>query len=183
MRVNAGWVSAIAAAHMVATSAGAQPPPRHSTAESDRDPSFVAAAANHIYAQRLVNELSALHPDVKVIALHATRPGSRGQTMIAATLDRIGKEDDEDDQAVVRERKSIIAPRTKPNPDIELLIPAEDSSGNTIGLLGLLFTPRRGETQLDIFRRGTALRDWLARRTPSLSSWFAPAVPSRAPGR
>lgn len=164
---------------MIAATALAQTGPaamKHSTAELDTDPSFIAAADNHIYAQQLVDEVKALNPDLKVIALHATKPGENEQTMIAATLDRIGKEDDEDDQAVVKERETIVAPRPKPNPDIEMLIPAEDVKGNTIGELGLLFTPRKGETQVDIFRRGVALRNWLARRTPNLKAWFAPAT-------
>src|SRR6202011_2124119 len=55
------------------------------------------AADNAIYAQTLANEVMASHPELVVIGLHALKPGSKEETMIASNLDRIGKKDDEDD--------------------------------------------------------------------------------------
>src|SRR5258708_14788973 len=71
------------------------------------------AADNAIYAQTLVNETMAKHPELLVLGMHAIKPGSKGSHMIAANLDRIGKDDDEDDLAVSKEHKTILAPNIK----------------------------------------------------------------------
>src|SRR5215472_9620059 len=68
------------------------------------------AADNAIYAQQLVNEQMAKHPELVVIGVHAAKPGAKKSTMIASNLDRIGKADDDDDLAVAHERKTILAP-------------------------------------------------------------------------
>src|ERR1700730_2931134 len=71
------------------------------------------AADNAIYAQPLANEVMASHPELVVVGLHALKPGNKDETMIASNLDRIGKNDDEDDLAVAHERKTILAPNMK----------------------------------------------------------------------
>src|SRR4051794_3482185 len=76
-------------------------------------PNWGKAADNRILAQRLVNEQMAKHADLLVFGLHAIAPGAKEQTMIACNLDRIGKKDDDDDVAVVTERKIILVPNAK----------------------------------------------------------------------
>jgi len=86
------------------------------SAAAAADPAFGKAADNAIYAQQLVNEQMAKHPELLVLGMHAAKPGAKDSHMIAANLDRIGKADDDDDLAVARERKTILWLRTSRSP-------------------------------------------------------------------
>jgi len=80
-----------------------RPAPRKSA-----DQALGKAADNaHLRAKRSSMRPLQKHPELVVIGLHAVKPGSKKSTMVAANLDRIGKQDDEDDLAVcvARERK------------------------------------------------------------------------------
>src|SRR5262249_45240978 len=94
---------------------------------------WTKAADNAIYAQTLVNEVMASHPELVVVGMHARAPGKKQETMIASNLDRIGKEDDEDDLAVAHERKTILAPNLKDPGKFEVAVPLQDASGKVIG--------------------------------------------------
>ena len=143
--------------------AGAQPP------------SLGKAANNAIYAQTLVNETLAKHPEVVVIGLHAIRPGASKSTMIAANLDRIGKEDDEDDLAVSRERKTILAPNLKDPTRFEVAVPLQDATGKVIGSLSAVFKYHAGDDEVKLHAAAVAIRDGIAQKTPDLGALFAPA--------
>ena len=133
------------------------------------------AADNKIYAQKLVNEVMATHPDLLVVGFHAIKPGTKDQVMIASNLDRIGKDDD-DDKAVVNERKTICVPNAKESNKFEIQVPMKDASGAIIGAYGFVFQYKAGDDEVELHRKGVVLRDALAKRIPNLAALFAPAA-------
>jgi hypothetical protein len=130
------------------------------------------AADNAIYAQTLVNEVMLKHPEVLVIGMHAVKPGAKGSTMIASNLDRIGKQDDEDDLAVAKERKTILAPNLKEPDKFEVAVPLEDATGKVIGSLSAVFKYTPGADEVKMHAAALAIRDGLARKTPNLAALF-----------
>src|SRR6202030_3048502 len=58
-----------------------------------------------IYAQKLVDETLAKHPEVVILAFHVTPPESQENVIIASNIGRIGKKADEDDLRVIRTGK------------------------------------------------------------------------------
>ena len=82
-------------------------------ATAEEQATWVKAADNKIYAQQLVNEIMAAHPELLVVGFHAVAPGTKDQKMIATNLDRVGKKDDDDDLAVFAVRKTILVPNAK----------------------------------------------------------------------
>src|SRR5882724_12989314 len=90
---------------------------------------WTKAADNKVYAQQLVNQTMAAHPELLVIGMHATKPGATEQRMIASNLDRIGKHDDDDDIGVATEHKTICAPNLKETFKFEVLMPLKDATG------------------------------------------------------
>jgi YVTN family beta-propeller protein len=148
------------------------------------DAALGKAADNAIYAQRLVNETLASHPELVVIGMHAVKPGAKDSTMIAANLDRIGKADDEDDLAVSRERKTILAPNLKDPTKFEVAVPLRDASGKVIGSLSTVFKYGAGDDEVKMHATAVAIRDDLAKKTPNLAALFkaSPVAVTSAPG-
>jgi hypothetical protein len=145
-------------------------------AEKAPDPSWGKAADNRIYAQTLVNEILAAHPELVVVGLHVPRPGETEGRMIASNLDRIGKQDDEDDKAVATEGRTILEQNLKEPRKFEVLLPLKDASGKTIGAIGFVFDKTvAGDVQLQLFANALAMRDALARKIPSVNLLFQPA--------
>jgi hypothetical protein len=133
------------------------------------------AADNAIYAQMLVNQVMTQHPELVVVGMHAMAPGKNAETMIASNLDRIGKQDDEDDLAVAHERKTILAPNAKDPAKFEVAVPLQDASGKVIGSLSTVFKYRAGDDELKMHSRALAIRDGLAKQIPNLAALFKPA--------
>jgi hypothetical protein len=144
-------------------------------ATADAQQPLGKAANNAIYAQTLVNETLAKHPELVVIGLHAKRPGARKSTMIATNLDRIGKADDADDLAVSRERKTILAPDLKDPTRYEVAVPLQDATGKVIGSLSTVFKYRTGDDELKMYAVAVSIRDAIAQNTPYLAALFKPA--------
>ena len=139
------------------------------------DPALGKAADNAIYAQTLVNEQMAKHPELLVLGMHAPKPGAKDSHMIAANLDRIGKADDEDDLAVAQERKTILAPNMKEPTKFEVAVPLKDASGKVIGSLSTVFKYAAGEDEVKMHVAALAIRDEMARKIPSVAALFKPA--------
>ncbi|MGH8263072.1 MAG: hypothetical protein ACRETU_11055 [Steroidobacterales bacterium] len=133
------------------------------------------AADNASYAQKLVNEVMAKHPELAVVGMHAPAPGRKESTMIASNLDRIGKADDEDDLAVANEHKTILAPNLKDPAKFEVAIPLKDASGKVIGSLSTVFKYKAGDDELKMHAAALAIRDALAKRIASAGALFEKA--------
>jgi hypothetical protein len=133
------------------------------------------AADNAIYAQTLINNTMAQHPEIVVMGMHALKPGSKTERMIATNLDRIGKKDDEDDLAVAHERKTILAPNIKDPTKFEVAVPLHDASGKVIGSLSAVFKYTAGDDEVKMHAAAVAIRDDLARKIPNVAELFKPA--------
>jgi len=144
-------------------------------ATAEEQATWVKAADNKIYAQQLVNEIMAAHPELLVVGFHAVAPGTKDQKMIATNLDRVGKKDDDDDIAVFAERKIILVPNAKESNKFEVQLPMKDATGTLIGAYGFVFQYRAGDDEIAMLVKATALRDGLAKKIHSLTALFAPA--------
>jgi len=131
------------------------------------------AADNKIYAQKLVDELMASHPELLVVGLHGTAPGANEERMIASNLDRIGKKDDDDDVGVSTEHKTICAPNLKESFKFEVLMPLKDSSGAFLnGAVGFVFRYKQGDDEVKMHALAVQIRDGLAKKIPSMAALF-----------
>ena len=109
------------------------------------------------------------------MGMHALKPGSKTERMIATNLDRIGKKDDEDDLAVAHERKTILAPNMKDPAKFEVALPLKDASGKVIGSLSTVFKYSAGDDEVKMHAAAVAIRDDLARKIPTSADLFKPA--------
>ena len=133
---------------------------------------YGSAAANKRYAQVLVTQMLAANPDLLTVGFHCVPPGSQTQTIVASTLNVIGKPSDPPDVGVGAHGETIISPNLKV-PKLGIMLPLHDRTGKRIGALALAFKFRAGDDQVAVLARATALRDALAQKIPGLDELFA----------
>ncbi|MBS0662739.1 MAG: hypothetical protein JSR48_05705 [Verrucomicrobia bacterium] len=129
------------------------------------------AADNHILAQKIVNGLVATHPELLTAGMHCVPPDGAAQTIIASTLNVIGKRSDPPDVEVGARGETIISPNLK-IPKLGIMLPLRDQRGREIGALALAFKYRAGEDQVKYLAEATAIRDQVARQIPALAALF-----------
>jgi iron complex outermembrane receptor protein len=125
------------------------------------------------YAQKLVDEALADHPEIILIAIHAKPPGHQN-LIVASNFGRIGKIGDEDDLRCIRTGKSNLELNsTGKHFEDELIL--LDSSGKTIGALGVVFNYKPGDNKAALAKIAEQVRDEMKARLPSEAALFGPA--------
>jgi len=134
----------------------------------EMDASYTAAAP---FAQKLVDEALANHPEILLIAIHATPPGHKN-LIVASNFGRIGKIGDEDDMRCIHTGKSNLEV-SGPHFEDELIL--QDASGKTIGALGVVFNYKDGDNKEALEKIAQQTRDEMKAKLPSAKKLFAPA--------
>jgi hypothetical protein len=95
-------------------------------------------------------------------------PGGDRQSIIASTLNVIGKPSDPED---ILRGSTTISPNLKV-PKLGIMLPLRDQAGKEIGSLGLAFKYQAGKDQVKYLAEATAIRDRVAQQIPTLASLF-----------
>lgn len=132
------------------------------------DTKFGLAADNRVRAQELVREIMAANPGLLTAGMHCVPPDGGKQTIIASTLNVIGKPSDPED---ILRGSTTISPNLKV-PKLGIMLPLRDRTGKEIGSLGLAFKYQAGEDQVKYLAEATAIRDRVAQHIPTLASLF-----------
>jgi hypothetical protein len=136
----------------------------------EMDPTYTKAAP---FAQKLVDEALAKHPEVILIAIHAQPPNHKN-LIVASNFGRIGKIGDEDDLRCIRTGKSNLELNsTGKHFEDELIL--LDASGRTIGALGVVFNYRPGDDKAALEKIADQVRDEMKAQLPNKSTLFGPA--------
>jgi iron complex outermembrane receptor protein len=125
------------------------------------------------FAQKLVDEALAQHPEILLIAIHAAPPGHKN-LIVASNFGRIGKIGDEDDMRCIRTGKSNLEISEKGDHFEDELI-LLDASGKTIGALGVVFNYKAGEDKAALEKIAIQARDEMKAKLPSGAKLFGPA--------
>lgn len=125
------------------------------------------------YAQRLVDQTLAAHPELLVFAIHATGPGEKTNVIIGSNIGRIGKAADEDDLRVIQQGSTNLEV-AEGGKRFEVELPLNDARGARIGALGVVFAFKAGDDKDALHRRAIAIRDALARKISTSAALFKP---------
>jgi len=134
----------------------------------EMDLTFTKAAP---FAQKLVNEALAKHPEVLLLAIHA---GAPKYDIIASNFGRIGKLGDEDDLRCIHTGKDNLEVN-KEGVHYEDQIPLRDQSGKIIGAIGVVFRYKKGDDQLALQKVAQQIRDEMKAQLPNSKRLFGPA--------
>ena len=122
-----------------------------------------------IFAQKLVDETAAQHPELLVLVMHVTPPNSSDNVIIASNIGRIGKKADEDDLRVIHTGKTNLEVN-KAGDRFEVELVLQDASGKTIGALGTVFPYKAGDNKADFQKKAEKIRGELRKQIPTAAS-------------
>jgi len=150
--------------------------------EEHHEKNWTAPAAK-IYAQQLVDEIMATHPELVSVAFHGVPPGQPDTyTMFAGPWpDRIGNADDPDDIDISKKGITILSPRWhRPDDTVRrflVMLPLWDASGEIISAVVIAYkNPSDSrKSEKDFFLAALALRDSLQKKIKNRTALFAPA--------
>ncbi len=126
--------------------------------------------AGKIYAQQLVEELAARHPELVRIGIHVTPPNKSDNVIIACNQpERIGRKSDPEDLKAMRTGQPVVLKEGK---NFDVTLPLHDAAGNTIGSIGLMFSPGADEQEADAARRARAMAREIEGRILSMGELF-----------
>lgn len=107
---------------------------------SEMDPTYTQAAP---FAQKLVDEALAKHPEIILIGIHAEPKGHKN-LIVASNFGRIGKYGDDDDMRCIHTGKPNL--EVAPTGDrYEVEIALKDKAGKTVGAVGIVFNYKAGD--------------------------------------
>ena len=136
----------------------------------EMDPTYTKPAP---FAQKLVDEALAKHPEVILLAIHAQPPNHKN-LIVASNFGRIGKIGDEDDLRCIRTGKSNLELNsTGKHFEDELIL--LDASGNTVGALGVVFNYKPGDDKAALEKIADEVRDEMKAKLPNKATLFGPA--------
>ena len=131
------------------------------------DPTYTQAAP---FAQHLVDEALKKHPEVILLAVHATPPGHKN-LIVASNFGRIGKIGDEDDLRCIRTGKNNLELNST-GKHFEAEVPMKDKAGKIIGALGVVFNYKPGDDKQALARLADQIRDEMQAETPTANALF-----------
>jgi hypothetical protein len=120
------------------------------------------------YAQKLVDETMARHPELQILALHITPPGSRENVILASSIGRIGKQADEDDLKVIKTGEPILEVHVS-GKRFEVELQLHDASGKTIGAVSAVFAYTAGDDKAVLQKQAEQLRTEIEKKIPSVA--------------
>jgi len=135
----------------------------------EMDPTFTTAAP---YAQKLVDEALAKHPEILLLAIHA---GAPKYDIIASNFGRIGKLGDEDDLRNIRTGKDNLEVNKTGN-HYEVQTVLRDKAGKIIGAIGIVFSydPKKTD-KLALQKVAHDTAKEMQEATPTSKRLFGPA--------
>ena len=137
---------------------------------ADLGGSAAVAPSGGIFAQTLVDELAARHPDLVRIGMHVTPPQSSVNQIIASNVaEKIGQKSDPEDLKAMESGEPVVL---KEGDNYDITLPLHDVAGRVIGAIGLTFKPHAGERPAGAARRARAMAAEVETQIPSAARLF-----------
>jgi hypothetical protein len=134
---------------------------------------YVAGFQASPYAQRLVDETMARHPELLVVALHVAAPDG-DYPIIASSIGRLGKPADGDDRRVITTGNPLMGAYGANKSRFGIELPLRDSSGAIIGALSVGYAYRAGDDEAGLLKQAQHVEAELRAQIPSLAILRSP---------
>jgi hypothetical protein len=132
-----------------------------------------SSASGKSFAQKLVDDLVARHPELVRVGLHVTPPNGRRNVIIASNMtEKIGQKSDPEDLRAMRSGRPVLL---KEGENFDVTLPLHDAKGKIIGTIGLTFEPEPSEQEGAVIRRAWEIAREIEKDIPSKAELFAQA--------
>lgn len=135
------------------------------------------APAAGLYAQQLVDEFMAKHPEIEIFVIHATPPDSDYNVIAGSNIGRIGKKADNDDMRCIFTLKPNLEVNST-GKRFESEMPLHDRAGKVIGALGVVVAYKKTDDKQALFKHADQIRVELEKKIPDSDSLFNAAPPA-----
>jgi hypothetical protein len=132
-------------------------------------------APSHTYAQQLVDELLERHPEIEILAIHATPPESDYNIIAGSNIGRLGKKADNDDMRCVFTGKPNLEVNST-GKRFESEMQLRDRAGSVVGALGVVFAYKQGDDQEALHARAESIKADLEKKIPDSAALFRTAA-------
>jgi hypothetical protein len=126
------------------------------------------------YAQQLVDEILAAHPEVEILAIHATAPESDYNIIVGSNIGRLGKKADNDDMRCFFTGKPNLEVNST-GKRFESEMQLHDRAGQLVGVVGIVVAYKKGDNKQALFNHATQVRVELEKKIPDAASLFRSA--------
>ena len=133
-----------------------------------------AAAKPNTYAQKLVDQELAKHPDIVILVFHVISKDGSDYPIIASNIGRYGKKADEDDLRVIHTGKPNLEVNTAGN-HFEVEMALHDTSKKTIGAIACVYNYKNGDDKEALHKKAEAVRAEVEKQIPSVDKLNGPA--------
>lgn len=120
------------------------------------------------YAQKLVDETMARHPELLVLVMHVALPDGTDYPIIASSIGRLGKKADEGDRQVAETGQPILGAYGAKKTRFGIELAMRDLTGKTIGALSTGFSYKEGDDQQALLNKAEQIEAELRKQIPSL---------------
>lgn len=138
-----------------------------------QDSSHGNCVPNYIYAQRLIDETIARHPELTALVMHVTPPGSSENIVIASNIWLIGEKSDDDDVGVIKSGKTMTEMNSAGN-KYEVQGVLENVLGATVGSVATVFPYKKGESTDLLQKRAAEIRAELSKHILNSTNLMEP---------
>jgi iron complex outermembrane receptor protein len=123
------------------------------------------------YAQKLVDNLFEKRQDLVSLGIHVTPPGGSDNVIIASNVkSKLGKKSSEPDMLVMTSGNPLV--QQKPDNVYDIVLPLQQRSGKTIGIVGMNLRCKAGESEASALLRARSIVAGLNKQIPSEAKLF-----------
>ena len=133
-----------------------------------------AAAKPHTYAQKLIDQELAKHPEIVILVFHVVNKDRSDYPIIASNIGRYGKKADEDDLRVIHTGKPNLEVNATHN-HFEVEMALHDKTNKLLGAIAVVYNYKDGDDQEALHKKAEAIRAEVEAKIPSLNALLADA--------
>lgn len=134
----------------------------------------VTAEKPHTFAQKVVDQELAKHPEIVVLVFHVMNKDGSDYPIIASNIGRYGKRADEDDLRVIHTGKANLEVNAAGN-HFEVEMALHDTSKKVLGAMGVVYNYKSGDSKEALHKKAEMLRAEVERQIPALDKLFEAA--------
>jgi iron complex outermembrane receptor protein len=164
-RTNAAIAGLALTQVAIAVGALFAPAAAHAQSRPNIEETLPAVPGKLNYAQSLVDRISARHPELLQVDIHAVPPGSQASVIVAAKdRSRVGKPSDPDDIEVARTGQPRVEINRVGNNNVEVEVPLLSVTRETVGAIELTFPYVAGTDRDALLQKANDIADEFRRR-------------------